>query len=203
MEYLDKGELMEIYKNLSLENLDGEIWKKIDEYDGDYQVSIYGRIKSFKQYKDGKILKQNTDNKGYLYVRLYKNKKYKSKRIHLLLYESFCEKLNGNECIHHSDKNSMNNSYDNLQKMTRSEHIILHNKNNKNMFGKKLSKETKRKMSESKKGEKHPRSKFKNSDIIYIRKLLFEENLTLSKIAKIYNVSPMTISLIKNNKRWK
>ena len=58
--------------------------------------------------------------------------------------------------IHHIDENKMNNSLSNLVYLTRSEHIKIHNKGNKNMFGKHHTEETKRKISEAKKGEKHP-----------------------------------------------
>jgi len=49
---------MESWKNLNLKNLDGEIWKIIKDFP-DYMVSNFGRVKSFKIYKEGKILKQN------------------------------------------------------------------------------------------------------------------------------------------------
>ena len=52
--------------------------------------------------------------------------------------------------IHHIDKNKLNNSLSNLVYLTPSEHTKIHSK------GKILSEETKRKMSEAKKGEKHP-----------------------------------------------
>lgn len=50
--------------------LDGEIWKNIEEYSGDYQISNFGRIKSFKINKiNGQILKQHRNGiNGYLYV---------------------------------------------------------------------------------------------------------------------------------------
>ena len=53
--------------------------------------------------------------------------------------------------IHHLDENKMNNSLSNLVYLTHSEHSKIHNK-----IGKKLSDETKQKMSEAKRGEKHP-----------------------------------------------
>ena len=53
--------------------------------------------------------------------------------------------------IHHIDHNKMNNALSNLVYLTNSEHAKLHNK-----IGKKLSDETKQKISESISGEKHP-----------------------------------------------
>ena len=50
-----------------------EIWKDVIGYEGLYQVSNLGRVKSLFRYK--KILKRFEDNKGYLRVTLYKNNK--------------------------------------------------------------------------------------------------------------------------------
>ena len=56
--------------------------------------------------------------------------------------------------VHHIDKNIYNNRFDNLQKMTKSDHQSLHNSGDKNpMFGKKLSQETRRKMTEGHTGK--------------------------------------------------
>jgi 5-methylcytosine-specific restriction endonuclease McrA len=51
-------------------------------------------------------------------------------------------------------------------------------------------------------GEKHPRAKLKEEDVQYI-KILFKENVNVSKIAKDYNVSVGTIKSIKNGYSWK
>ena len=61
-----------------VDNLEGddkmeEIWKDIEGYEGLYQVSNLGRVKSF--YKEGRILKQCIDKDGYFCVGLFKNKK--------------------------------------------------------------------------------------------------------------------------------
>ena len=55
--------------------------------------------------------------------------------------------------IHHIDENKMNNALSNLVYLTRSEHAIIHSNGNKNMLGKHHTEETKRKMSEVRKGE--------------------------------------------------
>ena len=49
--------------------MDTEIWRDIDGYEGDYQVSNFGRVKSFK-YKTPRILKPDLDGGGYLQVNL-------------------------------------------------------------------------------------------------------------------------------------
>jgi len=145
---------MEVYKNLKLKNIDGEIWKEVEGYDGDYYVSNFSRVKSFKKWPDVRILKPSEDVHGYLFVNLYKNRKQKPKRIHILIYESFNNyKLKNNECIHHIDF-TKDNILDNFKLMIKKEHDSLHKGNENNpMFGKKHSKETKQLMREKKIGK--------------------------------------------------
>ena len=170
-----------IYKDLSSEDIDGEIWKDI-ENSPDHQVSNLGRVKSFKIYKGTKerILKQNKNNKEYLQIKLSNNKKHRTKKIHRLVYEAFRkEKLNDNNVIHHINENPENNYIDNLESMTKSKHHILHNK-----------------------GENNPNSTLTEKNVIQI-KMLFKLGFKNIGISKIYNVNPNTISRIRTGKRWK
>ena len=67
-----------------------EIWKPVVGYEGLYECSNMGRVKSFKQKAEGKILKNRDNGNGYLYVCLGRgneNRKY----IHRLVAECFCE----------------------------------------------------------------------------------------------------------------
>ena len=68
-----------------------EIWKDIRNYDGLYQVSNTGKIKSLNYRHTGreKMLKLSVNNKGYLYVVLYKNGVKKFYRINRLVAEAF------------------------------------------------------------------------------------------------------------------
>jgi len=201
-----------------------EIWKDIEEYNGDYQVSNLGRIKSLKFRKE-KILKSRKSNNRYFYIRLWKNRKSKNKYIHDLMFETFNNyKLKSDECVHHINKNKSDNNLDNFQLMTNSEHMNLHNSGeNHPMYGKNHSEETKKLMREKrigkhlsektkklmsekrigKHGEKSSNHKLFERDIIQIRKLCDEGILTQTEIGKLFGVSHQTISLIKNRKIWK
>jgi len=198
---------VEIYKNLSLEDLDKEIWKNIDGYDGDYFISNFGRIKSFKRYLEGKILNLHKNNYGYFRVSLYRNKKVKYKEIHILMYESFIEEIPKGCVVHHIDFIKENNILDNFQLMTKSEHRIKHNEGeNHPMFGKHHSEKTKQLISEhhaNSKGENNPNSVLTEQIIIQIRKYLNEGILTQKEISKMFGVSISIISRIKNNNIWK
>jgi len=171
---------MEIYENVDDLFLDGEIWKDIDGY-FDYQVSNFGRIKSLKFGKE-KILKSGkSGNNGYLFVNLYKNGKKKPKSVHKLEFETFNNyKLKKSECLHHIDKNKLDNDLDNFELMVNFDHNSLH-----------------------KSGENCPASVLTEQDIIKIKKLLNEGVLTQKEIAKMFGVHESTISAIKNKKSWK
>tara|TARA_R110002153_G_scaffold258763_1_gene418236 strand:+ start:37 stop:519 length:483 start_codon:yes stop_codon:yes gene_type:complete len=99
-----------------------EIWKDIIGYEGIYQVSNEGNIKSLKRkgvLKD-KILKPTLDINKYLKVSLYINKSIKTKFIHQLIAENF---LNHTPCGHklvvdHIDNNPLNNRLNNIKIVT-------------------------------------------------------------------------------------
>lgn len=90
-----------------------EIWKPIKDYEGLYEISNYGRVKSF--YKDKtKILKKGIRN-TYEIIQLSKNKKRKSFQIHRLVAEAFLDNPNNYEIVNHKDFNRINNRVDNLE----------------------------------------------------------------------------------------
>lgn len=103
-----------------------EVWKDIIGYEGKYQVSNLGRIKSLPRntknqfaYKEI-IKKQMTDKDGYAIVGLDK-KMYK---VHRLVANAFIPKISGKEIINHKDGNKQNNIVDNLEWCTNQENII-------------------------------------------------------------------------------
>jgi hypothetical protein len=93
-----------------------EIWKDIPNYEGIYQVSNFGNVKSFN-YNQEKILRQNIDLPGYLYVNLSKNGKVKNSKIHKLVALTFLNhKAQGYKIvIDHIDNNKLNNNLSNIQ----------------------------------------------------------------------------------------
>lgn len=101
-----------------------EIWKDIYGYEGLYQISNYGNVKSvnrkvknkhgFRIVKD-KILKPILNNKGYYIYGLRKNGKLEMKLLHRLIAENFIENKNNYPCINHIDGNKLNNNINNLE----------------------------------------------------------------------------------------
>lgn len=102
-----------------------EIWKDIKGYEGLYQVSNLGNVKSINHYNKfgektilykGKVLKQQIiKTNGYLSVNLSKNGKTKKFLVHRLVAEAFITNSNNYLVINHIDENKLNNSLDNLE----------------------------------------------------------------------------------------
>lgn len=99
-----------------------EIWKDIEGYEGLYQVSNLGRIKSFKTSKP-KIMKNQSDNRGYLQIGLIKDKKRKNFKIHRLVAEAFIENEFKKPQINHINEDKTDNRAINLEWVNQSENI--------------------------------------------------------------------------------
>jgi hypothetical protein len=96
-----------------------EVWKEVVGYEGIYQVSNLGRIKSLKFGKE-KILKKTIDNRGYYVVNLHINRKQKTFNVHQIVASSFLNhKPNGYEfVVDHINDDKLNNQVSNLQIVT-------------------------------------------------------------------------------------
>ena len=107
------------------EPLSGEVWKQIKDLPDGYMVSNKGRIKSGK-----KLCKLYLRDTGYIQWRLFNESKNISKtyKVHRLVAEYFCATNKDiNLChVHHKDKNTQNNSYENLEWVYPEDHIELH-----------------------------------------------------------------------------
>ena len=90
-----------------------EIWKDIKGYEGLYQISNLGNVKSIS--KKVKKLKPFNDKDGYKLVNLYKNKKIKQVRVHRLVGINFIPNPNNLPQINHKDEDKSNNIVSNLE----------------------------------------------------------------------------------------
>jgi hypothetical protein len=113
----------------TLSRLGIEVWKDIPEYEGFYQVSNLGKVKSLDRIDErgrklkGKIIKTRLFSTGYFVVNLCKNGKMKTKGIHTLVAYAF---LNHKPCgmelvVNHIDINPENNNLYNLEVITQRE----------------------------------------------------------------------------------
>ena len=108
-----------------------EVWKDIKGYEGLYQVSNKGRVKSLdrtvplrngsKQYKKGRILKPIPDRYGYLRVILFNDSGKKRFSVHRLVCEAFHDNPENKPCVNHIDEDKTNNSASNLEWCTHKE----------------------------------------------------------------------------------
>lgn len=92
-----------------------EIWKDIKGYEGKYQVSNYGDVKSLDYRHTGKehLLKPKIDK--YYRIGLFNNGVMKFISIHRLVAEAFIPNPNNLPCVNHKDEDKTNNHVDNLE----------------------------------------------------------------------------------------
>ena len=97
-----------------------EEWRDIEGYEGLYQISSLGRVKSLRNNKTRKekILKLKKNNNGYVLVNLYKNKVMKTYQVHWLVAKAFIENPNNYPCFNQKDDNKENNNISNLEWIT-------------------------------------------------------------------------------------
>jgi hypothetical protein len=103
---------------------DIEIWKDIVEFEGLYQISNYGNVKSCKRYVKGKfgqrrvnekLLSLGKDKDGYLMAILCQDATKKTVKIHRLVADAFIDKIDGKNLVNHIDSKKSNNLVSNLE----------------------------------------------------------------------------------------
>ena len=91
-----------------------EEWRDVVGYEGLYQVSDQGRVKSFKWNKE-RFLKPSMDKDGYLLVTLCAGGKPKTFKVHRLVCQAFHKNPENKLCVNHIDENKTNNAASNLE----------------------------------------------------------------------------------------
>ena len=97
-----------------------EIWKDIEGYEGLYQISNKGRVKSLKCGKE-RILRPEIDRDGYYKIMLYNDSARKTFRLHRLVAQAFIPNLYNKPQVNHLDENKLNNYVENLEWATAKE----------------------------------------------------------------------------------
>lgn len=94
-----------------------EIWKDIEDYEGLYQISNYGRVKSLDYNHTGRVkeLAPRANRGGYLYINLYNKGIRKTHVIHRLVARAFIDNPNDYPVVNHKDCNKQNNHASNLE----------------------------------------------------------------------------------------
>lgn len=105
-----------------------EVWKDVKGYEGEYQVSSLGRVKSFVRYPEGVILVNQVMPNGYVRVGL----RGKAKYIHRLVAEAFIPNPSNKPQVNHIDEDKENNTLSNLEWTTVKDNLN-HGARNKKM----------------------------------------------------------------------
>jgi hypothetical protein len=170
-----------------------EIWRDVFDFEGLYQVSNYGRVKSLarfvnhwrgKRFVKERILKPIDDGNGYFIVRLCKNNKGHNKFIHQLVAIAFIENPENKSQVNHVWGDKKDNRVSSLEWSTSVE-------NNEHAYRTGLINNT---------GENNGQAKLTESQVKKIKEL--RGILTQKEIAKTFNLSQGHISNIQNNKKW-
>ena len=119
---LEQNALHVFLQEIDYKDLPDEEWRDVVGYEGLYQVSNFGRVKSFQKNKV-KILKSNLGIGGYLRVVLCKNEKKKNRFVHVLVAKAFITNPENKTQVNHRDGNKKNNHVSNLEWVTPKENI--------------------------------------------------------------------------------
>lgn len=169
-----------------------EEWRDIKGFEGKYQVSNLGNVRSLDRVTNNRVFKGVTkkpqiSNTGYYRVFLcLQNRKIKPFSIHRLVAGAFLERKEGLNIVNHLDGNRLNNVLNNLEWTTISGNTLHSYKNKLQVMGI---------------GEDNPASKYTEEQIIEVKRLS-KLGLKRKEISCITKVSTATIHLVLNNKRW-
>lgn len=152
-----------------------EIWKTIQDYGGLYQVSNTGKVRDLKNH----IKSVYKNNKGYVCLSLYYNRKTYHPTVHRLVAKAFIPNPNNYEQVNHKDCNKENNSVENLEWCNQRYNY------NEGM-----------KTFQYSKNEEHYFAKLKNSDIPIIYEL-YKLGFTRVTVAKIFSINPSSLEAIE------
>lgn len=191
------------YNELKLiKELNMEIWKDIKGYEGLYQISNLGNVKSLdkiincrgdgQRLLKGKIL-STRKNHDYIHVDLTNEKLKKTYKVHRLVGIAFIDNPNNKPEINHKDGNKSNNNVNNLEWCTRIENI----EHSINTGLKKIAVgwyHTK----ESKENKIHAKLNYEIANKIRLNL----ENKSRKELAYEYNVCRQVIDSVINNKSW-
>lgn len=175
--------------NRRLKKIEDEQWKSIPWADKHYEISNYGRVKSFCYDKEnGRFVKPGVI-KGFLNVSFLSEGKKKSFLVHKLAAELFLEKESRDmDTVIHIDWNKSNNHVSNLQWVTKE---FAYKRMFKRIHDNRRNSETKI----------ITYSKLNEEDVKQIKTML-HRGITQNVIAKLFCVSEMQITRIKRGENW-
>jgi len=170
-----------------------EKWERIDfpEFDNQihYEISNYGRIKSFQNTDEG-VLIHGSLIQGYQSLNVRFQNKSVNHYIHKLVAKHFCQQNSPKDTfVIHLDYNKLDNRADNLQWADRSK-VTEHNKNNPSVINRLIPIRTKNyKLTEGK--------------VMLIKQMLRSDKSRLKMIAKQFGITHTQLKRIRSGENWK
>ena len=170
--------------------MEQEQWKPIQEFNGEYEVSNLGRVRSMKRYYGmvGRIMPQTIQRKGYYAVTFHMNNKAYCRKVHRLVIEAFTPNPDSLPCINHIDGNKLNNHVSNLEWCTyqaNMQHAVRTGLTHPHQWtdeerkqisernkGQIITPEQREKISQALKGRKHPEVSARQKGIAPCRKAI-------------------------------
>ena len=170
-----------------------EVWKDIEGYEGIYQISNTGQVKSLARkcsgrYSNREIIKKPfVEKDGYFTVGLYKDGKYRYCRVHRLVAIAFIPNPNNYPEVNHIDENKQNNNVENLEWCTTRYNLT---------YGHRL---------DCARGERNHRHKLTADQVKEIRRVYKKGDLEYgqSALGKKYGIAHGSIAAIVQGKSWK
>jgi len=171
-----------------------EEWKPVVGYEGIYEVSNMGRVRSLSRRAKtwfgsrevfSRIRKTFIHKNGYEYIVLSKKGKNRTYRIHRLVAEAFCSNPNSREIVHHLNRKPDDNHASNLIWVNQMENI-----------GFSVQSGTRAK------GEGHGMAILTKQDVLEIRDKYIPRKYSYQKLGDEYGVDQSTIHLIVKRRKW-
>jgi DNA-binding XRE family transcriptional regulator len=173
-----------------------EVWKPVVGYEGSYEVSSLGRVRSLTRLVDckggrkrsmsGKVMSVSIDHRGYRRVMLQRSGERKLLKVARVVCHAFNGGPEGerNQAAH-CDGSRTNDRASNLRWATNVENI-----SDRAIHGTNLN------------GERHHQSKLTETSVHLIRAMRAGSSMTNAEIAKRFGVARTTVSGICNNRLW-
>jgi len=161
-----------------------EEWRNIGGYEGLYQVSDIGRVRSVASGNIKALAKNST---GYYRADLWKDNAGRKVFIHRMVYAAFHGDIKKGLIINHKNGSPLDNRASNLEMCT-------HLENSQHAWRTGLT---------DNRGEKHGLSKLKEVDVIFIRENLNKKEFNANFLAARFSVRPSTIRKVTARLSWK
>lgn len=167
-----------------------EVWKDVERYEGLYQISNYGKVKSFKHRvhgENGVILKPHEYDAYSQYKLSDSNNKEERIPAHRLVATAFIPNPNNYPEVNHKNGVKTDNRVQNLEWCTRQQNIIhMHKVLYPHMM----------------RGRRNPRTGITEEDALRIYELAIKEERTLEDIGEEYGISACAVVDIKVGRTW-